>query len=378
MKVSISILFLIVPAILLAGPILEMNKAFNALSDLIPFITDAHKFGQKKDEVFIENKIKDLQTAFNSAKHNALLKEDLFAPSYKLINDNISESLIAFKQGKKDYAHWRLKEITSLCLDCHTRMPPGHSSSFQDGELKIDQSKFEDIYNLGIAQLIVRRYVDAKNSFTRSIQDKIIKKSTDDIILPFKQLLLIDTKVLKNPANLEAELTLYTKNKNIPEDVKTTLTSWIGRLKKWKEDKILSTGLQSEKSVVSFINTKLQPLKKESSYESGWDVDLLFASGLLSNYLFENPTSTSAPEIGYWIGWAEKYLKREKFFGSGNLFLKQCIKRYPGHAIAKECLSEYQESVNFDFSGSSGTHIPDDVKRELDGLSDLIKKNAKQ
>jgi hypothetical protein len=361
----------------MGSPVLEMNKAFTALSELIPYITDADKFAQKKNSALIEAKITDLQKAFKMAKHDVLIKEDLFAPSYKLINENISDSLIAFKQGKKDFAHWRLKGITSLCLDCHTRMPPTHPSSFQNGELSIDQSKFEDVYNLGLAQLIVRRYVDAKNSFTRSIQDRMIKKTMSDIILPFKQLLLIETKVLKNPANLEAELTLYANNKQMPEDVKASLTSWIKSLKKWKSDKTLKAGLQSEQAVANFIKNEIEPLKSAPLYESGRDVDLLFASGLLSNYLFENPTSAKAPEIGYWIGWAEKHLKRENFFGSGDLFLTQCVRKYPSHPIARKCLSEYLESIQFEFSGSSGTHIPSDIKKELDELESLIKKNEK-
>jgi hypothetical protein len=358
---------------IIGAPILQMNKAFNALSDLIPYITDSDKFMQKENESYIKGKITDLQTAFKNAKHDVLIKEDLFAPSYKLINENISDSLIAFKEGKKEYAHWRLKETTSLCMDCHTRMPPTHPSSFQSGELTIDKTKFDDVYNLGIAQLIVRNYVEAKQSFTRSIQDRIIKKSTFNIILPFKQLLLIDTKVLKSPENLEKELTRYLDNKEMPVSVKNTLRSWVGRLQAWKTNKYVKAGLQSETDVANFIKKELVPLKPQPSYEAGRDVDLLFASGLLSNYLFENPTSKMAPEIGYWIGWSEKHLKRENFFGSGDLFLKQCIRRYPTNPIAKKCLSEYEESINFEFSGSSGTHIPDDVKKELEDLKSLLK-----
>ena len=364
----------LITTIVFAAPVLQMNKAFNALSDLIPFLTDESKFMEKKNSKLIEARITELQVAFKSAKHDTLIKEDLFAPSYKLINENIAGSLIAFKEGKKDYAHWRLKEITSLCLDCHTRMPASHPSSFQNGELQINPSKFEDAYNLGIAQLIVRRYVDAKASFTKSIQDKLIKNEMNDIILPFKQLLLIDTKVLKNPENLQAEFQNYQNNKKLPEVVKLTLSQWLSRLDHWKKNKFLKSGLNSDKDVIAFINQELIPLKKNTSYESSRDVDLLFASGLLSNFLFENPSSQKAPEIGFWLGWTEKFLKRENFFGSGDLFLKQCILKYSEKPIAQKCFEEYKESITFEFSGSAGTNIPKDVQDELNGFEKLIKK----
>ena len=357
-----------------AGPVLQMNKAFIALSDLIPLITDRDQFMEKKNEKLITSKITELKSAIITAKHDSLIKEDLFAPSYTLINENIAGSLEAFKLGNKDYAHWRLKEITSLCIDCHSRMPISHASSFQNGELTIDETKFENIYNLGIAQLIVRRYTDAKGSFTRSIQDKLIKKEIKDLILPFKQILLIDAKVYKNPDNLIAFMGEYKSREDLPEEVRNSISTWLVRLKHWKGNKLLAVGLKSDKEVERFIAKELAPLKKKSIYGGGYDVDLLIASGLLSNYFFENPTSAKAAEISYWLGWAEKYLKRENFFGSGDLFLKQCIKHYPKNPTAKKCLEEYKDSVEFEFSGSGGTSIPKDVQKELDDLEKLIKK----
>ncbi len=131
--------------------------------------------------------------------------------------------------------------------------------------------------------------------------------------------------------------------------------------------------MSDDKALETFVNKELIPLKKQSSLNDENDVDLLFASGILSNYLFENPSTKKAPEINFWLGWAEKHLKREQFFGSGDLFLKQCVKRYSKLPIAAQCLEEYRESIEFDFSGSAGTEIPSDVKKELLDLEQLIK-----
>lgn len=357
-----------------AGPVIEMNRAFLALADLIPFLTKGDSFMAKKNEKIIQGKIAELQIAFKSARHNTVLKKDLFAPSYAVINESISNSSEAFKEGKKDYAKWRLKEITTHCLDCHTKLPPSYTSSFQNGELSIDEKKFTDIYNLGIAQLIVRRYVDAKNSFIRSIQDRMITKDFRELLLPFKQILVIETKVLKNPESANAVFKSYVDKKELPEEVRKTLSAWISQLSSWEGKGILKTGLKDDKALETFIKMELLPLKMAASLGDASDIDLLFTSGLLSNYLFENPSSKMAPDISYWLGWAEKHLKRDDFFGSGDLFLKQCIKKYPKHPMAKKCLDEYRESLEFEFSGSSGTQIPADVEKELLELSRNIKK----
>lgn len=370
---SVVFLCLFFMSAVLAGPILQMNRAFMALADLIPFLTQRESFMEKKNEEIIQKKMTELQSAFKDAKHDSIIKEDLFAPSYAVINESINSSIEAFNKGKKDYAHWRLKDITAHCMDCHTRLPPSYSSSFQNGELSIDEKKFDSTYNLGIAQLIVRRYSDARNSFIRSIQDQLITKDERDIILPFKQILVIDTKVLKNPENLISIFTQYSDKKELPEEVRNSLKAWVTRLNHWKGKAELKTGLADEKAVDTLITKELMPLKKASSLDDGNEVDLLLASGLLSNYLFENPTSKKAPEISYWLGWSEKHLKREAFFGSGDLFLKQCVKRYPKHPVTRKCLDEYRESIEFEFSGSSGVHIPQDIRNELQNLNQLIK-----
>ena len=44
--------------------------------------------------------------------------------------------------------------------------------------------------------------------------------------------------------------------------------------------------------------------------------------------------------------------------------------------MAKKCYDEFKDSVEFEFSGSSGTHIPAEMKDELNELKALIiKKN---
>lgn len=355
-------------------PVLQMNKALSALVDLLPFITNESEFKAKENDKRISSSITELETAFKSAKHDKLMKSDLFAPSYAVITEELSDVNRAFKKNQKDFAHWRLKEITSHCLDCHTRLPPEMASSFQSGDLQLDKSKFSNPYNLGVAQLIVRRAVDAKWTFTNVIDESLLKNDFRDTKQALKQLLLIDVKILKNPGNLIPPLKLYLKKEKLPNEIAEMIKSWIPRIEYWEKKKLLSKGLETDTEVKNFIHQELTPLRKDSPLNDGASVDLLVASGLLSNYFFSHPKSSLAPELNFWLGWSEKFLKRELFFGSGDYFLKQCVRRYPKSSIAKDCLKEYKESVIFDFSGSSGTHIPDDVQAELDELNKTIEK----
>lgn len=375
MKTAIILLFITGAAI--ATPVLQMHKAFNALTELVPYITQKDLFLKKSNEKEITEKISEVRNAFKSAKHDTLLKQDLFAPSYLLVNENLDESLTAFKKGNKDYSHWRLKQLTSACIDCHTRLPTALASSFEMGEIAINPTKYKNSYNLGIAQLIVRRYSDAKASFTKNIDERIIKNDLKDLIEPFKQILLIDAKVLKDPKDMGVFVEHYLGKKQTPDEIKVTLNKWKQRLKIWEGRKKATDSLSNDSEIKKFIRDYVAPLRTDSYLSEEYDVDALIISGAISNYLFNNPQTKLAPELNFWIGWAEKMLKRDNFFGSGDLFLKQCIQRYPTDAFAKECYKEYKESVEFEFSGSRGTDIPPEVQHELDRLQKLIVQKKK-
>lgn len=348
-----------------ANPGKEMNEAFSALVEIIPYMNSEKDFTEKTNERVITEKLTLIKTAFKKAKHDNLLKNDLFAPSYLLINEHIDGTLEAFKQGKKNYALWRLKETSSLCIDCHTRMPLDHSPSFNPEHYTIDTTRLTNRYDLGMAQLIVRRYTDAKKSFIQDIEMKLKDKKDIDLIDPFKQILLIEMKVFKDPKDLLSFLGPYIDRKDIPQGVKTQLIEWRNDLK----NPLLKSEILNDHQMNNFIKNDLSRFSEDTQ-----DVKLLYGSGIISRYLFNNPSSKLAPEISYWMGWIEKRLKRENFFSSGDLFLKQCIKRYPKNPVAKKCLAEYEESIHFEFSGSSGLHIPPEILKELESLKKLIPK----
>jgi hypothetical protein len=377
MKLKIIFTSILIVGSAFATPVLQMNNAFNALMELMPFLMNEPQFKEKSHEETIKTNLKQLSSAFKLASHDTLIKHDLFAPSYSLITDNISDTSKAFEAGRKDFSLWLLKETVTLCMDCHGRLPMSVTSSFQNGELMVDTRKIKDPYQVGLSFMIVRRFVDAKHYFTRDIQDKIISKKTQHMLLPFQQILMIETKIKKDPAGMIAIIDGHIAKKNLPHSVSAELESWKKRLNLWKEDVAITKGISTESELKQFIKRRLTPIRSKNSFNDAFKVDLLLGAGILSNYFFENQTSPSAPELSFWMGWIEKRLKKENFLSSGDLFLKQCIKKYPHHPMAADCLEEYKESVEFDFTGSGGTSIPAEIQKELHLYEGMIKSKKK-
>lgn len=357
-----------------AGPILQMNKAFNTLTELMPFILSEPQFKEKKNEAIIKKGLSDFENEFKLAGHDEVLKNDLFAPSYKMMIESVRESKTAFSQGKKDYALWMLRDSISTCLECHTRLPAEHTSSFQDGDIQIETAKFKDPYELGVTYMIVRRFVDAKEQFLRVIQDKLIKKEEFGYIKPFQQILMIEMKAKKDPVAMASFLRPFLDKKIATEEL-GELNHWYGRLEVLKNDNV-KKGIHSDKELKEFISRRLESIEGDL-YDDKFKPDLLFASGLLSVYFFQNPQTKSAPLLNYWLGKIEAELRKDDFLSSADLFLKQCIKKYPLHPIAKKCFVSLKENNEFMYSGSRGTEIPPEVKAELKELEALIQRKKK-
>lgn len=368
-------LSLLITGAVIAGPTLQMNKAFNTLTDLMPYLKNDNAFKEKKNEKIIQKHLDDFEAEFKLAGHDDLLKNDLFAPSYKVMMDSILESKSGFKKGQKDYALWMLRDSVGSCLECHTRLPKEHTSVFQDGDIQIETAKYKDPYDLGMTYLIVRRYVDAKNEFLRVVQDKLIKKDDMGFIKPFQQILLIEMKVMKDPEAMLALLKPF-NDKNIAATEKTELKNWQKRLEILKKEALLKSGIRNDKELKEFIARRLTPIEDEI-YDDIYKPDLLLASGMLSVYFFQNPNSRNAPLLNYWIGKIEAELRKDDFLSSAELFLKQCIKKYPLNPIAKKCYEELKLTTEFMYSGSRGTDIPPEIEEELKQLKALIQGKKK-
>ena len=128
-------------------------------------------------------------------------------------------------------------------------------------------------------------------------------------------------------------------------------------------------------SLPKFIEKHLSPLdmKQEIAFTGEKDISLLISSGILLHHLVENPQTDLAPEILYWLSLVDHRMSQTYFFSLGDLYLKDCVKKYPKSPYARKCYQEYADSIEAGYSGSSGTDIPDEEKKELNKLKALIK-----
>jgi hypothetical protein len=368
-----------------------MQKALDSIIHLAPYMSNEMRFKDPDNEKIISLHLNKIVENFKSAKHVTKLERPGFSPNFRMIKDHLDDTLLNFNNHNKSFARLRLAATTSLCLSCHTQLPKDHLTSYILNSEAVTPKSFENSYEYANFLFLLRSYRKAIKTYKISITDRLAKQAElkkiqkilgetsghyDKVLYnSFKNILIINAKILRTPKKAIKLFNSYLSVSLVPKYIKTDLKIWIKELRKWDNSNDLNIKFTSDKDVGSFIQKYLVKLDQEGmALATGeYDVDLLITSGILSNYLTDHPKTKYAPEILYWNGISESRLSKNMFFTLGDLYLKECITRYPKSKVAIKCYNEYENEIQFRFTGTLGTQIPKSKKQELKKLKSLIK-----
>lgn len=355
-----------------------MGNVYSSYTKILPYIyatnaqMSAPKIKQSKAEL-VKN-LTDLSDFFKSAKHADLLKRPGFRPSLETINNHLEETIISVQSGNTIFAQKRLNVLGALCVSCHSQIP--HSvakNAFGENIVKEKRESFDSDLSYANYLFLVRRFDDSRVYFDKAIDEGLNKNarySRQEFLSALRGALSIDTKIDFNVDIAQAFIAKWENDKRLSNNDKKLFNRWKADLAQWKNFKPSEV-----KSMRDFIKRNLEKMdmKKEILFTGEDDITLLVSSGVLQKYLVENPTTDLAPEMLYWLSIIEHRMSNTYFFSLGDLYLKDCITKYPASPYAKKCYQEYAASIEAGYSGSAGTDIPAEEKKELMRLKKLLK-----
>lgn len=355
-----------------------MGNIYDSYVKIIPYvyssknIFDDLKIKKNKEELL--NNLSELSLFLKSAKHAEFLQRPGFKPSLETILDHLEETIISVESNSFIFAQKRLNVIGALCVTCHAQLPDSVSKNTFGNNIKQEKrERFDSDFSYANYLYLVRRFEESKKHFNKFIEDSLTltpKNESQEIINSLRKIISIDTKIKFNFEKANNSIQKWEKEPRFSLNIKKMIKRWGTSLKTWK-----GFNPSAIKAIGGFIEINLSPLdlKKEIIFTGEEDITLLISSGVLFNFLIENPNSEYAPEILYWLSLAEHRMGSSYFFSLGDLYLKDCIRKYPASPYAKKCYLEYADSIEASFSGSGGTDIPLKEKKELLKLKNLLK-----
>lgn len=348
-----------------------MHQLLEELTALKKFMISEKEFEDPKNSTEIALHLKNFAKIAKDAGHNPVLNKPNFKFSRQILENHIAEIERINRIGIKSYARWQLASTVSVCMSCHTQSPASSVvfkdfNNFKTFSSELDQAEFlfatqsydkaMDIYNKIIAGY-------PKNNF-----------NTHEIETALERQLTYFSRIKRQPEQAISLLKMHQKNKELPEYLQRNMAAWIAQFEKWESTPFIDPKSATDKQIVDFAKKNIETkwTTKAMDASNPQLVTYLRISGILYEFLQTYPHSKYIPDILYWLAICERSIENTFLYSLADLYLRECITQYPKAPIARKCYKEFKDQIILGYTGSRGTDIPPEVKRDLDELKKLI------
>lgn len=339
----------------------QMQEVYSVFKQLNHYILNEKEFVDEKNSKIISELLLKLNSDFYQVENGSHPQKDDpgYVATLQVLNAMLSDAANRFAEGRKEYALWRLKTAANHCMTCHTRFEV--STDFYDAGVNLSaMSPFER----GDFLLATRQFEAAGESFMQAARVKSPPYSRLDAL---RKWLIVYVRVHPDPTKAINQLNQLAHDVSLNAHEREVLSEWLGSFKRWRKE----------------AHTKIAPLvKAENLIRQGLGmndllsgkqgtVELLRASALLHTSLDSGVAARARSKALYLLGLT--YSKLPLYFVNDlpEMYLEQCIREFPGTDYAKDSYRLYRDILTLGYTGSSGTHLPDDILLIFGELHDL-------
>jgi len=335
----------------------NMLAAYKAFRGLQAFMTSSGNFSDPQNSERILGLLTSLKNNFHAVDQlpGKYKSEIGFSTNVGLINDLIADVLNRYKEGKKEYAFWRLRTVSTNCISCHSTY--NVSLTFSD-----NQSFTSDLNDLqkGEFYLATRQLDHAEKSLTLALQNE---KSGLLQMRVLRRILVLYLRMKNDPAAALKKLQEIAPSLKLSLDDRAELDSWIATL---SNPEISNYKSWDSISAVSKIIRQAVALSDPLAHQVD-SAKLLLATAALHSLLSDKKLkSEDRLEALYLLGFSYHELPLFFIDELPDFYLEECIEEGKGTETAKKAFKLYKDLVTLGFTGSAGTNIPSDVQLKVD------------
>jgi hypothetical protein len=352
----------------------QMQGMAQDVKKLLPYLYNREAYQDPKNRAEIQAYLKE----FSSEAHKIdptngkpFLSDDLLV-QYSLDNlkQDLSRASYSFEIGQYEYSRASAKASLSHCFQCHSVTQPGSSAAWN----------LEDVHNLNLAPLekadlfvATRKYDKALTYMEGLLNSADFQQNyAFDFESLLRRYLALIIRVEKAPQRALKELDKILERGGTPHYVEEQAQNWERSLKIWAGEK--KTKPKNAKDLFAQVEKRFQRAESAQHFEKdhAGDVEYLRATALLHDGMTLLKTPADEARALYLLGRAYEVLDE---LGSWNLhesYYEGCINKDPKSAMAQQCYSRLEASLYMGYSGSAGTHLPQEEKERLRRLKERM------
>lgn len=338
--------------------------------ELQPFLVSPSRFAAPSNRESIKGSLKNLNEYAAQVPQHSRLQTPGFAVSADVLKEQLKIAEDVFNKGSPELARKYVQSSLKACSSCHSQVGQKQGPLWEFPQDRVSGNLREQ----GDFWYTIRHYSRALQSYQAAISSFPEQKiGLEDVNAALEKSLAIFLRVRRSGGKAIGFLQNAAKNPKLPDATQTRIQVWIQELKDFDFIGAPSSREKDPAQLIQYASQQLKEAQKSSlnRLDDSQLIRFLYVSGLLYEFINFHPERANA-QILYWLATADEWLQEQFYFSLSNLYLKECVKRYPTDPFAKTCFKELKEKVELEFTGSSGLNLPAEVKQELDELEKLI------
>lgn len=346
-----------------------MHEVFDALQQALPPSLDEKRFADPAHRKEIHAALRTLSRNADRLSAHGSGSDQGFAFLSRSLAREANEIERRFAAGRFREAQFELHEFTENCVACHSRLPDERdadlSSRFMT-EPEIAALPLPERAQLAMATRQFDRALAAQEAMLTAPEFDV---SSIDLLGYLDDYLEVCVRVKGDFARPARALETFAKRPDVREGLRRETNRWVADLNELAKRRP-SEGFESGRQM-----TQQAEAAVEKEGERALTVRYQAASGVLHRYVASAPRGDPhAAEAYYWLGVIESRIGRTFWLSQTEPYLEAAIRLAPGQPIAKRAYARLEEFVVAGNTGSSGEHVPKDVKAWLAELKRLAMK----
>lgn len=345
-----------------------MRAIFQALIQVVPWSFDAQQFAAPEHRQRMHDALRLL------AENTQLLAthgQDAVPLSFGFLRQTLAhtarDAAQRYDQGQYDPTRFAVQQLTEQCFACHARF--ANPRPFDLGQrflaaVPLAQLPLRDRVRLAVA---TRQFDTALETCEALFRSMLVTSADIDNVGVFEDYLKIVLRVRGDFARAITALEQFVGRGDVLPGLRTRVLSWVEALKELQPQGLSGEPLERARALIAAGQRR----NRFPADQLGL-VHFVVASGLLHRYVdAQAPTTQALVEAYYLLGMTESYISRTSWVAETPFFLAMAIRLDPQSPVAARAYEFLNAYTIAAYTGSAGTHVPQEVQESLEYLRQL-------
>lgn len=344
-----------------------MHYFNGSLNNLKPYMTSLEAFQNPQNKDSIRNELIQLEKKISDSQPQEIAETTGFDLSYNLMARHLRDTIRLYDSKIYVQAWEKMNATTTFCISCHTRLPEKvNLQILKDITVQGEQRPVQSLQDAEFYYLS-HRYAHALEIYDEKIKNYPGNNlSPDELKKIYERKIAFYARVHRNPNDAIESLRQDLKNKKLPKEYQEHIKTWIAGFNYLKKESTKNLQQLSDQKLLSYAQNIISKSANgtQISITDPQAIPLLLSSGLLYERLFKNKNSDLVPDMLYALSQAERQLSTLRLYSLSDIYLAECVSKYPKAAVAKLCFQDYELSMKTKY----GATIPDYINSSIDTL----------